>query len=72
MRCSYKDDFEVDYSGALHISKGDGVDLVVKADQIPANIKSCLDSAVTRKSCHELRAASSSFTDTINKAFGKE
>lgn len=72
MKCTYKDDFKVDYSGSLHITKGEGVDLVVKADQIPTNIKSCLDSAVTRNSCHELRAASKAFTGTIHTAFGKE
>jgi hypothetical protein len=72
MRCEYKDDFKVDYSGSLHISKGDGVDLVVKGNQIPANIKSCLDSAVNRNSCHELRAASKAFTNTIQGAFNVE
>jgi len=72
MRCTYKDDFLVDYSGSLHISKGDGVDLVVKEKLIPSDIKSSLDSAVTRNDCHELRAASRAFTDTIQTAFGKE
>lgn len=72
MRCTYKDDFKVDYSGSLHITKGDGVDLTVTAGEIPANIKSCLDSAVTRNSCHELRAASKAFTGTIHTAFSKE
>jgi len=40
MRCTYKDDFKVDYSGSLHISKGDGVDLVVKEGLIPTDIRS--------------------------------
>jgi len=72
MRCVYKDDFEVDYSGSVHITKGDGVDLVVKGGEIPANIKSCLDSAVTRNSCHELRSAARALTNTINKTFDRE
>ena len=72
MKCGYKDDFKVDYSGSLHISKGDGIDFVVKADQIPANIKSCLDSAVNRNSCHELRAASRALTGTLTKEFDTE
>ena len=72
MRCTYKDDFKVDYSGSLHISKGDAVDLVVKEGMIPSNIKSNLDSAVNHNSCHELRAASRAFTETIQKEFGKE
>lgn len=69
MRCEYKDGFNVDYSGSLHITKGDGVDIVVKEGQLSANIKSCLDSAVNRNSCHELRAASRAATKTIHEAF---
>ena len=72
MRCDYKDDFKVDYSGSLHITKGNGVDLVVKGDQIPANFKACLDSAVSRNSCHELRSAARGVTSSINAALNKE
>lgn len=72
MRCTYKDDFAVDYSGSLHISKGDGVDLVVKESLIPSDIKTSLDTAVSHNNCHELRAASRAFTDGIHTAFGKE
>ncbi len=72
MRCDYKDDFKVDYSGSLHITKGNGVDLVVKGDQIPANFKACLDSAVSRNSCHELRAAAKGVTSSIQEALNKE
>jgi hypothetical protein len=73
MRCEYKDDFKVDYSsGSLHVTRGDGVDLVVKEGQIPANFKACLDSAVNRNSCHELRSAARGVTNTINQAWNKE
>lgn len=72
MRCEYKDDFKVAYSGSLHITKGDSVDLVVKENEIPANYKACLDSAVTRNSCHELRSAAKGVTDTLQEAFRKE
>lgn len=72
MKCGYKDDFKVDYSGSLHITKGDGVDLVVKGSDIPTNVKACLDSAVSRNSCHELRAAARSMTKSLNKAFDTE
>jgi hypothetical protein len=73
MKCEYKDDFKVDYSsGSLHITKGAGVDLVVKGGQIPANYKACLDSAVDRNSCHELRSAARGVANTIDKAFNKE
>ena len=72
MRCDYKDGYSVDYSGSLHITKGDGLDLTVKGGQIPANAKACLDSAVSRDSCHELRAASKAITKCINESFYKE
>ena len=72
MRCTYKDDFKVDYAGNLHISKGDGVDLVVKESLIPSNIKSSLDAAVSNNNCHELRAACSTLTDSIQSEFRKE
>lgn len=72
MRCDYKDDFKVDYTGSLHITKGGGVDLVVQEGQIPANFKACLDSAVSRNSCHELRAAARGVTNTIQEALNKE
>jgi hypothetical protein len=72
MRCTYRDDVKVDYTGSLHITKGEGVDLTVKAGQIPSNIRTSLDSAVSHNSCDELWAASSAFTATIPKFFGKE
>jgi hypothetical protein len=72
MRCTYKDDFLVDYSGNLHISKGDGVDLVVKEGLIPTNVKSSLESAVSHNDCHELRAACSALADSIQSEFRKE
>jgi hypothetical protein len=72
MRCDYKDDFKVDYSGSLQITKGDGIDLIVKGDQIPSNFKACLDSAVSRNSCHELRAAARGVTNSINSALNRE
>ena len=73
MRCDYKDDFKVDYSsGTLHITKGDGIDLIVQEGQIPANFKACLDSAINRNSCHELRTAARGVANTIERAFEKE
>jgi hypothetical protein len=73
MICEYKDGFKVDYSGSLHIfTKDDGFNLKVQGVKIPANVKSCLDSAVTRNSCHELRAASRTVTKNIQSAFDIE
>lgn len=72
MRCSYKDDFKVDYAGSLHITKGEGIDITVKKDQISSTFKMGLDSAVSHNSCQELRAASRAVTDSLNVAFDKE
>jgi len=73
MRCDYKDNFKVDYtSGSLHITRGEGVDLLVSADQISADFKAGLDSAVTHNSCHELRAAARGVTNSIERAFEVE
>ena len=72
MKCDYKDDFRVEYAGSLHITKGDGVDVIVSGAQIPAGARASLDSAVSHNSCHELRSAARSVTDTIAKAFDVE
>ncbi|QWV97196.1 hypothetical protein KP005_17920 [Geomonas nitrogeniifigens] len=72
MRCDYKDDFKIDYTDSLHITKGNGVDMTVKAEDIPANVKLCLNSAVVRDSCHELRAAARALTSDISKSFNIE
>jgi hypothetical protein len=73
MRCGYKDDFTVDYSGgSLYITKGEDVELVVKEGQIPPSWKSSLYSAVQHNSCHELRSAARGVTSTIEKAFDIE
>ena len=69
MICDYKDGFKVDYAGSLHISKGKDVDFVIQGSQLPANVKSSLDSAVTHNSCQELRKASWAATQNIEKAF---
>ena len=72
MRCEYKDGFQVDYAGSLHISKGRGLDLVIQGGILPVSVKSSLDSAVINNSCHELRAASRVATKTIQTAFEVE
>src|SRR6185369_5718716 len=69
MICEYDNNFRIDYSEDLHIYKGDGIYLNVKKDQIPANIKGSLDSAVKHNSCHELKAISRVFTNKLNQAW---
>jgi hypothetical protein len=70
MRCDYKDDFKVEYSGgSLHITKGSDVNIVVKERQITANYRACFDSAVQHNSCRELRVAARDLANNTDRAF---
>jgi hypothetical protein len=69
MRCEYKDGFQVDYSDSLRITKGEEINLLVKGEQIPMNLRGNLDAAARHNSCGEMRSAAEAVTDTINKAF---
>ncbi len=72
MQCDYKDDFKVDYSGTLRITKGDGVSLTFQGSQIPSDFRTRLDAAVQQNDCHELRSVAKAFTSTIHRAFDRE
>ncbi len=65
MRCEYKDGLRVDYSGSLRIQKGDDVNVFMKGDFIPSNIRSDLDNAVSRNSCEDFRKIAQAVTDTV-------
>jgi len=65
MRCEYKDGLKVDYSGSLRIQKGNEVNVFMKGDFIPANIRSELDSAARRSSCEDFRKIAQAVTDTV-------
>jgi hypothetical protein len=70
MRCDYKDDFKIEYSGgSLHITKGRDVNVVVNKGQIPANYRTCLDSAAQRNNCRELRVAARDLANNTDRAF---
>ncbi len=72
MQCDYKDDFKVDYSGTLRITKGDGVNLTVQGSRIPSDFRTRLDAAVSQNDCHELRSVAKEFTSTIHQAFDRD
>ncbi len=65
MRCEYKDGLKIDYSGSLRMSRGDDVNIFLDEGDIPAGLKSDLDSAARHKSCGELRTISEEVTATI-------
>ena len=65
MRCEYKDGLKVDYSGSLRIQKGDDVNVYMRGDLIPSNIRSDLDNAARHNSCEEFRKIAQVVTDTV-------
>lgn len=70
MRCDYAGDLRIEYSGdSLHITKGRDVNVVVKERQITANYRACLDAAIQRNSCRELRVVASDLANNTDRAF---
>lgn len=72
MKCDYNDGFKVDYSGALRITKGDDVSILVREGQIDGKSRSDLEAAAQHNSCSELRAAAREVTDAFHKAWDKQ
>lgn len=67
MKCIYSDGLKVNYSGPLQVIKGDDVNVFVKEELIPADIKNDLEMALFRNSCGEMRT----IADTVTARFGK-
>ncbi len=65
MRCEYKDGWIIDFSGSLHITKGDEINVFMEEGYIPANIKHELDEASRENSCDYLRKIGQVVTDTV-------
>jgi len=65
MRCEYNDGLKVDYSGSLHIRKGNNVNVFITGEYIPANIRRDLDSAASKNSCEDFRKIAQTVTDTV-------
>ena len=65
MRCEYNDGMKVDYSGSLRIKKGNEVNVFMKGDVIPSNIRSELDNAARKNSCEDFRRIALAVTDTV-------
>lgn len=65
MRCEYNDGLKVDYKGSLRIQKGEEVNVFMKGDFIPSNIRNDLDNAVSRNSCDDFRKIAQAVTDTV-------
>lgn len=66
MKCEYSDGLKVKYSGPLQITKGQEVNVFIKEEFIPGDIKSDLEMALYRNSCGEIRKVA----DTVTSKFG--
>lgn len=72
MSCEFKDGVQIDYSGSLHMSKGEAVDVFLGAGDIPAGFKGDLDSATQSNSCVLLRTAAHEITAALGYDLAEE
>ncbi|HXE97780.1 MAG TPA: hypothetical protein VN642_15350 [Dongiaceae bacterium] len=66
MKCEYNDGFKVNYSGPLQITKGQEVNVFIKEELIPGDIKNDLEMALYKNSCSDMR----SVAETVTKTYG--
>jgi hypothetical protein len=65
MKCKYSDGMKVDYSGFLHIRKGDEINVYMKQDFIPANIRNDLERASRDNRYDDFRKIAFAVTDIV-------
>ena len=68
MKCEYSDGTRVKYTGPLQIIKGQDVNVFIKEELIPGDIKSDLDAALFKNSCGEMRDVA----EKVTKRFGSK
>ena len=68
MKCEYTDGVKVKYTGPLQITKGQDVNVFIKEEFIPEDIKLDLDMALFKNSCADMRT----IADTVQKTYGKK
>jgi hypothetical protein len=62
MKCEFSDGLTVSYTGPLQILKGTDVNVFIKEDRIPDDIKSDLDMALFRNRCSAMRTVAEEVT----------
>jgi hypothetical protein len=65
MRYEFDDGMVVDYSGNIHITKEDTIDLYIEEDYIPANVRDDLIEAARKNSHDDIRKIAVLLTDTV-------
>ncbi len=64
MKCEFSDGLKVKYSGPLQITKGQDVNVFIKEEFIPDNIKTDLEEALFKNSCNAMRTVAERVTKT--------
>lgn len=68
MKCEFSDGLKVKFTGPLQIIKGNEVNVFLKEERIPGEIKSDLEMALYRNSCSAMREVA----ETVTKAYGNK
>lgn len=63
MKCEYSDGTRVKYTGPLHITKGEEVNVFIKEDLLPDDIKNDLETALYKNSCDAMRTVAEKVTE---------
>lgn len=66
MKCEYSDGIKVKYSGPLQVTKGQEVNIFIKEEMIPEDIRLDLEMALFKDSCVDMRA----IAETVHKTYG--
>jgi len=68
MKCEFSDGLKVKFTGPLQIIKGSEVNVFLKEERIPGEIKSDLEMALYRNSCSAMRQVA----ETVTKTYGNK
>jgi len=68
MRCEFSDGTRVKYAGPLQITRGQDVNVFIKEEFLPDDIKSDLEMALYKNSCGELR----NVAEKVTKIYGNK
>jgi len=66
MKCEYKDGIKVKYTGPLQVTKGQEVNIFIKEEMIPEDIRLDLEMALFKDSCVDMRV----IAETVQKTYG--
>jgi len=68
MRCEFNDGTKIKYTRPLQITKGKDVNVFIKEEFLPDDIKSDLDKALFNNSCGEMKTVA----EKVTKIYGSK